>query len=335
MMPIIEAGSDRVVLPVSAVIPTADRPDDVIRCLVSLAAQSVKIKEIVIVDASEGRETSRTCEDIQRGARDSSGHGLSSGDGNTSLIYLRSTARGAASQRNEGVAVASQEYVLFVDDDVEMEPGCLAKLWEAITSDGSIGGASSMIVNQKYSTPGATTRALYRLASGKRLDTFAGKCLGPVLTVLPEDREDLPAVVPVEWLNTTCTLYRRDALPSPVFASHFTGYSLGEDVNLSLTVAKRWKLVNARTARILHRCRNGPYKPTITELAKMSLVNRHYIMTRTLGRKSVLDYARLMLVECFGIFSSLRSPVAWLNFPAVLMGKIRAIITILSQGQVG
>ncbi len=57
-------------------------------------------------------------------------------------------------------------------------------------------------------------------------------------------------MVPVEWLNTTCTLYRREALPDPPFLSHFTGYSLMEDLALSLTVGKRWKLANARGLRI-------------------------------------------------------------------------------------
>ncbi len=329
MMPIVAAASNQVVLPVSAVIPTADRPDDITKCLDSLTGQSVKIKEIIIVDASKGKETKTICENILCSVRDSSDRELSSPNGHTSLIYLRSVVRGAASQRNEGVATASQEFILFMDDDVELQQGCLAKLWEAITSDGSIGGANSMIINQKYFTPGTATRIFYRLISGKRLETFAGKCLGPVLTVLPEDREDLPEVVPVEWLNAGCTLYRRAALPFPVFPPFFTGYSLGEDVNLSLTVAKRWKLVNARTARLFHNGRAGAHKSNPAELARMSLVNRHYIMTKTLGHTSMADYVKLAIAETFGVISSLRTRGGRRQLPAVVWGKLKGVMELL------
>ena len=331
MMPIVAAASNQLVIPVSAVIPTADRPDDITKCLDSLAGQSVKIKEIIIVDASEGKETGRICENISRGIRDSSGRELSSPNGYLSLIYLRSGVRGAASQRNEGVAAASQEFILFMDDDVELQQGCLAKLWEAITSDRSIGGASSMIINQKYFTPGTVTRIFYRLVSGKRLETFAGRCLGPVLTVLPEDREDLPEVLPVEWLNAGCTLYRRVALPMPVFPDYFTGYSLGEDVNLSLTVAKKWKLVNARTARLFHNGRAGAHKSDPAELARMGLVNRHYIMTRTLGRTSLADYMKLAAAEAFGVISSARTGEGMRQLLAVVRGKLKGVAELLGQ----
>ena len=43
-----------------------------------------------------------------------------------------------------------------------------------------------------------------------------------------------PEVASVEWLNTTCTIYRGEALPSPPFCNQFTGYSLMEDLALSL-----------------------------------------------------------------------------------------------------
>ena len=104
---------------------------------------------------------------------------------------------------------------------------------------------------------------------------------------------------------------------------------MAEDINLSLIVGKKWKLVNARTARIFHNSRSGPYKPKGTEFSKMALVNRHYIMTQTLGRRSVLDYVKLALVEAFGIITPLRLPKAWLELPSVLLGKLQAISVIV------
>lgn len=115
---------------------------------------------------------------------------------------------------------------------------------------------------------------------------------------------NLPAVVPVEWLNTTCTLYRREALPAPVFPPHFTGYSMCEDLTLSLTVGKKWKLANARTARIFHDSQPGEHKRSFIRLAAMELVNRHYVMSQVLGRRRVFDYARLVAWEAFQVVAS-------------------------------
>lgn len=321
----------RLVLPISAVIATADRPEALAKCIETIVRQDVRIKEIVVADASGKDDTRRFCESSVLAARWPSDGDSSDENVETRLVYLRTRVRGAAPQRNEGVPAATQPFILFMDDDVELRENCLAKLWEAVISDQSIGGVSSMIVNQKYASPGIVSRLLYSIVSGERRETFAGRCLGPVLALLPEDREELPEVVPVEWLNTTCTLYRREALPVPVFPTHFTGYSIAEDINLSLTVGKTWKLVNARTARIYHNSGQGPYKPTGMAHSKMALLNRHYIMTKTLGRASISDYIKLLLVETFGIVTALRSPKAWLELPAVLLGKIQAVGAIISN----
>ena len=143
------------------------------------------------------------------------------------------------------------------------------RLWQALQSDTALGGVNAMITNQQYGTPGRVSRTLFRLLHGKPEATYAGKCIGPALNLLPEDRPDLPEVVPVEWLNTTCTLYRWKAMPQPPFPEHFTGYSLMEDVTLSLIVGRNWKLANARTARIYHDSQPGTHKQDISARTKM------------------------------------------------------------------
>jgi hypothetical protein len=155
------------------------------------------------------------------------------------------------------------------------------------------------------------------------------------MNILPEDRDDLPEVVPVQWLNTTCTLYRREALPDPPFDSHFEGYSLLEDVALSLTVAKKWKLANARTARIYHDSQPSAFKNDQYALAKMELANRHYIMTRILDRTRPSDYLKLALLEVFGIVTSLVRLRGWKLLPAVLLGKCRGVGSMLGRRRTG
>ncbi|MBI2998980.1 MAG: glycosyltransferase family 2 protein [Deltaproteobacteria bacterium] len=189
-LPLDKMGDSRAILPVSAVIATADRADALAKCIETVIAQDARLKEIVVVDASEGGETKAVCEGytdlLKSGNSDVGGKCL-----HAEVVYLRAQARGAATQRNQGVAAVSQPFILFMDDDVELQQGCLAKLWEAMMSDGTVGGVSSMIINQKYANPGRVTRFLYRLVSGERHDNFAGRCLGPAFTVLPEDLHSL------------------------------------------------------------------------------------------------------------------------------------------------
>ncbi len=274
-------------LPVSAVIATRHRAGPLGRTLASLAAQGAVPGELFIVDASTDDATAALYRELPGPLMDA-------------LRYQRASVPGAASQRNEGVARATQPFVLFMDDDILLEPDCLARMHAAMAADGRLGGVNAMITNQRYAPPGRASRGLYRLLHGRAETSYAGRVLGPGLNLLPEDRPGLPEVVPVEWLNTTCTLYRREALPDPPFPAHFTGYSLGEDLTLSLRVAQRgWQLANARTARIFHDSQPGAHKDDPARLARMGVVNRHYIMTQVLGRRGVMDGLRLGLMESF------------------------------------
>ena len=311
------------VLPVSAVIPTFNRPRSLQRTLDSLAAQSALPKQLIVIDGSPAEETRMVIEAW-----------VAAVGSQCEVVYQRAFQLGAAVQRNQGVAIAAQPFIWFFDDDILFESDCVERLWAAINGDEALGGVNAMITNQCYTTPGRVTRTLFRLLDGKSRKSYAGKCIGPALNILPEDHPDLPDVVPIEWLNTTCAIYRREALPSPPFDSHFTGYSFMEDVALSLTVRKRWKLRNARTARIYHDSQPAEYKSNQSALARMELINRHYVMARILGRTSAIDYAKLTLLETFGIVTPLVSARAWKSLPAVLIGKARGIVAMLHREKI-
>jgi glycosyltransferase involved in cell wall biosynthesis len=303
-------------LPISAIVPTRHRSAVFARTLHSLAQQSVQPTEMIVVDGSEDDQTKEIC------------HSQISGLA-TQIKYYRAIEIGAATQRNQAVAHATQDFIWLMDDDILLELECLARLWAALNCDPKIGGVNAMITNQRYLPPGRISRTLFQLLHGKTEVSYAGKCIGPALNLLPEDREDLPEIVPVEWLNTTCALYRQKALPQPLFSSQFTGYSLMEDVTLSLMVGKHWKLVNARTARIFHDSQPGDHKNNLGVLSKMSFLNRHYVMTQILERRSPADHLKLIGLQLFEIAASLQTLQGWRSLPSVLFGKLEAGIKIM------
>jgi glycosyltransferase involved in cell wall biosynthesis len=312
------AAAQTTVLPISALVPTLNRRAPLGRMLESLARQSAQPAELIVVDASASDETKRLCETTGI-------PGLL-----TKIVYRRATETGAAVQRRQALSEATQETIWFLDDDVIFEEDCSKNLWEALQADAQLGGVNAMITNQRYLPPGRVSRTVFQFLHGSTEESYAGKCIGPALNLLPEDDERLPGCVRVEWLNTTCTLYRRAALPEPLFPAHFEGYSYLEDVALSLVVGRRWKLGNARRARIFHDTQPGVYKSSAFAMAKMELVNRHYVMTQVLGRRALKDYAKLAFLETFIAASRLVSLRGWVSLPATLLGKLTAIPAVVT-----
>lgn len=297
-----------IVAPISAIVATRNRGSAFTRMLQSLAHQSTQPIEMIVIDGSTGDDTkficSRSFPKLQ-----------------TRIVYHRANKIGAAIQRNQAIDFVSQSAVLFMDDDIWFEVDCIRRLWAALESEDRIGGVSAMITNQQYSPPGLLSRILFRILHGQNEVSYAGKCIGPALNLLPEDDPSFPEVVPVEWLNIGCTLYRLAALPRPVFSDHFTGYSMMEDLSLSLRVNKQWKLANARTARIYHDSQPGDHKGNSFELSKMELVNRHYVMTEILERTGISDYLKLIFLEVFSVASQVRSG-GWRGVLPIVRGKI-------------
>jgi GT2 family glycosyltransferase len=288
--------------------------------LESLLEQQFLPTEFIVVDASDDDATKCFLSEFAKRVAPMS-----------DVRWVAAVVAGAAAQRNQGVALASQPFIWFFDDDILFEPHCVERLWQAIESDPTLGGVNAMIVNQQYSPPGFVSRTMFTLMRGRQEKSFAGRVIGPAVNLLPEDRHDLPEVVRVQWLNTTCTIYRRKALPRQPFDSFFSGYSLMEDLALSLRVGRQWRLANVRTARIRHEGGFQADKADRRKFAKMELLNRHYVMTKILNRTHWRDFVRLAGWEVFSILSSLAQPRGIQNLPSVIAGKTCALSSIWSK----
>lgn len=304
-------------LPVSVVIPTCDRPAQLTRTVRSLLAATEVPEEFVIIDASAGRDSA----DAMRA--------VFAAPDSPRLILRQAFRKGAAAQRNEGVALASCAAVLFCDDDIVAEPDCLACLWRAVAQDAGLGGAGAMIVNQTYIRPGAATRAVLALMGVGEGDGYAGRVVGPALAFLPR-ADAAKRAVPVEWLNLGCTLYRRAVLPSPPFDIFFNGYSLGEDLTLSLRVARKARLVHVPSARIMHDSQPGAHKASVAGTSRMQLVNRHYVMTEVMGRRGPADLLKLLLWECFQLAASACRDRLGRAFWQLARGRLLGLVDVLA-----
>jgi glycosyltransferase involved in cell wall biosynthesis len=245
---------------ISAVIPTCKKQWDEGMTFRSLPNLSRKPDEILVVmDAKEEKTEEHFLAGIP-------------------VRVIHTHQRGAAAKRNLGVRESGGKAILFVDDDVEFRPCTLAALEKTLESDLRISGVGAFIENQVFQEPGLYSRTVYQLAGGWGIRDFAGRCFGPLINLYPRPWAGDVIFQESEWLNSTCTLYRREALPQPVFEAWFTGYSFMEDLALSRKVRKKWKIGMARDARVVHHTRPAPYKQDVARLQQMGLENKHYIL---------------------------------------------------------
>ena len=303
-------------VPVSAVIPTLGRPERVVRTLTGLLAQDCVPVEIIVIDASlPPLHSSR----------------LPSTPGNVRIRLLPAVARGAALQRNQGVAASTQPFVLFVDDDVDLDPGCTKTLWDALQADPGLGAGGAVIINQSYHPPGRALRRAYALLGCPATGSLAGRCCGPALNFLPALAA--PAPVPAaDWLNLCCTLVRRAALPAPPLLGFFHGYSLMEDAALTMEIAKRWRLAAPPAARVFHDVRPAAYKDRAFTRERMETINRWFVMRHIMGRNSFAWDLRMAALQAGMLALSLRTATGWRRFPAALAGKLSGLTTVLLRG---
>lgn len=301
-------------IPVSAVIATKDRPEKLANLFRSIRAQDVSLAEVVVVDASADGRTKALCDGPEAPQ---------------STRWMQATNVGAACQRNEGVATATQPHVLFADDDVVLEGGCLRALWEALQSDPGIGGVDAIITNQCYHPLGRISRTFYTWLNGAPLHSFAGRLVAGVAAFHPEDRLAVAGLEKTDWLATACVLYRHAALPDPPFDPFFTGYSYAEDLAMSLIVARKWRLANTSRARAYHDATPGSHRLGAREFARMSLVSKHYILTKVIGKNGVSDYLKWCAFEAFSLASLLRTSKGRRQWPAAVCGKALGILEVL------
>ena len=277
-------------LTLSVVIATAFRDAQLRNCLRSLAAQARRPNEIVIVDGAPapGVEAlvGELAPEIAIGTR-----------------YFRTSPPSAAVQRNVGADASAGQVILFLDDDAYPEPDCLDKMMRILEGDPGVGGVGVVISNQPCPPPSPRARRWFDFLAGEPRASYSGTVIGPAVNIGPEPTTD-GRVVDVEWLNSGCTAYRREAFLAERFCPEFYGYSFMEDVDLSVRVARKWRLVVHTGAAMYHDTMPSRFKKPYAR-AKMSVANRYYVMTRSLGRRSAAMHARFLVFLAVSWGSSL------------------------------
>ena len=219
-------------------IATVGRADALRVCLESLATQTVRPAEILIVHSGSDPETREVCE------QDWASRGLL-------VHYFAYPQKSAALQRDFAVRRTEQPLIMFADDDMEFEPQWIEALRRELMRDPGIGATMGRILNQTIGVPTPLWRLYRRLVATAPRALAPGAVVGALVQVgFPEDAV---APLPSEWVGGCITLLRKEAYFSvDGFAPHFRGSSPGEDVDLGYRISRKWKVIYVPAARCLH-----------------------------------------------------------------------------------
>ena len=95
-------------LKLSVIIPTINRPDDLVRAVTSILEQNELPYELIIVDQSIDSKSHNCIKDL-----------FSKLKPNTNLIYIHdSSIKGLVAAKNHGVKKSNGEIISFLEDDV-------------------------------------------------------------------------------------------------------------------------------------------------------------------------------------------------------------------------
>jgi len=209
---------------IAFIVATKDRPVEIRRLLDNIQKQSVRPREIIVVDSGKERVENILREFVELRS-----------------AYMHVTPPSAARQRNEGLKAVSKSVDLigFLDDDIIFEEQALENMcafWDEALS--AIGGAGFNLINH----PSLFASSLKKLALTERLGFYSSR----KGAVLPSGFHTMIGTVEknmeVDWLPSTAVLWRREVIDKYEFDEWYEGYSYLEDLDFSYSAGKIFKL---------------------------------------------------------------------------------------------
>jgi GT2 family glycosyltransferase len=250
----------------AAVVCTYERPASLARCLESLAAQEPPPEAVVVVDASAGADAEAA---VAKAAEERE---LPP----TSYFRVKGSLKGLTRQRNFALRVVEHDLVAFFDDDVVLEPGCVATLERVLRENREASGAGVFVTNE---------------SSSPNLLWKTRRLLGIVPHLVPGRYTRTGMSIPWSFLGPRTGVVRGDFVPgcgmafrttaarATGFHEGFHGYAQGEDLEFSLRVRRFGPLFLACEARLRHDVEPAA-RPDAFRLGYMAIRNRWVIHRR-------------------------------------------------------
>jgi GT2 family glycosyltransferase len=304
---------------ISAIVPTIGRPESLRALLGSLAAQTYKIDEVIVADASVDDKVKGILADFEN---------------QSAQIRVNRCAvhpPNAVRQRTAAINLARGDLLLFLDDDVVLEPDCIARMVELLDSNDDVVAVTADFNNQTWPEPTRIWQLYLRHILKLNQNTWQGRVVGPLLRFGYNPVPNGPCAI--EWLGSGNSLVRRSAF---IAAGGFSDFflhrcTINEDVDLGLKLCRIGTIMFCPAARMAHH--HAPSgRVTMFMAAEDDLFNRFFILRRTMGLTLAHSFGLVLLYFTVETTSQFLGCVRRLNFRgfvAPLTGRLRAFGRLL------
>jgi GT2 family glycosyltransferase len=305
--------------PISAIVPTIGRPESLTDLLKSLAAQTVRVQEVIVADGSETQDIRSVCVDPHW-----SQIGLK-------IHHIVVTPPNAVRQREAAIRASQEEFLLLLDDDVVLEPECVENMLALLKDDSDVVGVTADFSNQAWSQPTRFWFLYLRYVLGMTTGTWQGRVVGPLLRFgynpVPDDPQ------PMEWLGAGNSLVRRSAYENAGGFSDFFLHrcTINDDVDLGLKLSHIGRILFCPAARLAHYHAPGG-RVSATIAAEDDLFNRYFVLHHTQNTSTLRAFWLVYIYFVIETVSNFFGAVRRLNFDgflARLTGRLRALGRIL------
>ncbi len=220
---------------VAVVVPTKDRPVQLANLLDSLAAQTIRVGAIVVVDHGGNAESvvGRFTQTLP-------------------VVCIQSPVAGQLAQRNIGIEIVESNHRLigFVDDDLVFETDAFERMIEFWNkAPGNTAGVGFNITNCPPFRFSALLKLFY-LSSPVPGQVLRSGHNAPI--------QNLPGDMPTDWLGGGYTIWTADVLRSFPQDDLRTRWAIGEDLRFSYPIGKRFPLFVCAGAKVRHEHVHGP-----------------------------------------------------------------------------
>lgn len=284
---------------------TYNRPDMLLRCVRLTLTQTRPPLEIVIVDASDGWESSvKAVTDL-----------VATASPTVRLVYERAVVRSTTHQRNQALAHVTADIVFAIDDDSLMTPDCAAGVLDVYERDvaGRIAGVGIIGTptppdEQPVQAPVEPPARVgwLKAALNRQLDMDRR-----FVPYFPGDRLDQGEIDvdgrkywTVRLLNGFRMTFRTELGRKVAWCEALLFYALHEDADFSYRLSRLGLLVMAPTGRVCHCQAPGGRLPraVVDRLRVLNLAALHRVYSPNLAssrRRILATYSRAALLYLF------------------------------------
>jgi GT2 family glycosyltransferase len=184
--------------------------------------------------------------------------------------YLH-TAPSLTAQRNRGIDESSGDVIVFLDDDVELEPTLFAQLAAAYADAGTV-GATGKIIEEPPRRLGGPRSAVRAAIRGGPEGTFTSFGYPRYIREVDRERD-------VEFMLGCFMSARREVAARVRFDERLTGYALAEDEDFSYRLSRHGR-IRYLPGVVVHHKKLGFASKDSREFGRLVIANRAYLFRK-------------------------------------------------------